>query len=114
MRRWNPLDTIPEVLTLYLFVCISTALVVGFLERWGVGDSVWWVIVTATTTGYGDMAPKTEGGRLLAGAFMLASWLFNLLLGAQVAAKLIVNSDAWTHAEQEETKRLLRKIAHEE
>jgi len=39
----------------------------------GVGHGVWWAIVTLTTVGYGDKAPKTLGGRMVAFIWMLAS-----------------------------------------
>ena len=39
----------------------------------GVGHGIWWAIVTLTTVGYGDKAPKTLGGRLVALIWMLAS-----------------------------------------
>lgn len=37
-----------------------------------VADGVWWSLVTATTVGYGDIAPKTHEGRLIAAFLMLA------------------------------------------
>ena len=36
----------------------------------GIGSSFWWSAVTMTTVGYGDMAPRTVGGRLLAIVWM--------------------------------------------
>jgi voltage-gated potassium channel len=33
--------------------------------------TIWWAVVTLTTTGYGDMAPITTLGKVLAGAIML-------------------------------------------
>jgi voltage-gated potassium channel len=33
--------------------------------------TIWWAVVTLTTTGYGDMAPHTTLGKFLAGSIML-------------------------------------------
>ena len=43
--------------------------------------SMWWCIVTLTTTGYGDMFPVTFGGRIVAACTMLLGLvLFGLLM----------------------------------
>ena len=39
----------------------------------GIGHGIWWAMVTLTTVGYGDKAPKTLGGRVVALIWMLAS-----------------------------------------
>ncbi len=36
------------------------------------GDALWWSVVTATTVGYGDIAPRTPEGRLVA-VFLMVS-----------------------------------------
>lgn len=43
------------------------------------GDSLWWVVQTLTTVGYGDVTPVTSGGRVIA-AFLMVLGL--ALLGA--------------------------------
>lgn len=35
-------------------------------------DALWWSIVTVTTVGYGDLVPKTGGGRIIATLVMLS------------------------------------------
>jgi voltage-gated potassium channel len=104
------LDSIPEVLGLYATTLAVCTTVVGVAEKWSVPDALWFGLVTVTTTGYGDLSPHSVWGRVFAAALMVISWVLNILLGAQVAAKLIVNSDAWTNNEQEEVKQLLREI----
>jgi voltage-gated potassium channel len=34
--------------------------------------TMWWAVVTLTTTGYGDMTPETSIGKVLAGIIMLS------------------------------------------
>jgi len=39
----------------------------------GIGSGIWWAMVTMTTVGYGDKAPKSFGGRMVAFIWMLIS-----------------------------------------
>jgi hypothetical protein len=104
------LDSFWEVLGLYAAAFAICVAGVDIAEKWPTTDALWFGLVTITTTGYGDLTPHSVAGRLFAVALMIVSWVLNLVLAAQVAAKLIVNSDAWTHREQEEVKTLLREI----
>ena len=57
----------------------------------GVWDGIWWSFVTMTTVGYGDKAPKTRGGKMVALVWMLSGILFISGLTASIASSLTVN-----------------------
>lgn len=48
-------------------------------------QSLWWAIVTLTTTGYGDVTPVTPAGRILAG-FVMVSGILVFALWAGILA----------------------------
>jgi voltage-gated potassium channel len=67
----------------FLFTVLNLVLVVGALmyvvegEEHGFVDiptSIYWAIVTLTTVGYGDLAPETPFGKVLASAVMLMGY----------------------------------------
>lgn len=99
-----------------LMLFYTTALLVAagvfdLAEGKDFASSLWWSIVTATTVGYGDLSPTTAAGRIVAIILMhLTTLLVMPLLTAEIAAKLIVNSDAFTHDEQEEIKQGLARL----
>jgi voltage-gated potassium channel len=55
----------------------------------GFGDGIWWAIVTATTVGYGDVAPATLAGRLIAVVLMLTGVGLISTLAASITAHFI-------------------------
>lgn len=68
---------------IFLFTVVNIVLIVGALmylvegEENGFVDiptSIYWAIVTLTTVGYGDLAPQTPLGKLLASAVMLLGY----------------------------------------
>jgi polar amino acid transport system substrate-binding protein len=56
----------------------------------GVHDGAWWALVTFTTTGYGDLVPKTNRGKVVASIWMVASLFLLSLFTGYVASVLTV------------------------
>jgi len=56
----------------------------------GIGSGLWWSAVTMTTVGYGDKAPMTVGGRLVALVWMFASIIIISSFTAAIASSLTV------------------------
>ena len=54
----------------------------------GLGAGMWWSMVTLTTVGYGDKAPKTTAGRMIAVLWMLAGILIISSFTAAVTSTL--------------------------
>ncbi len=57
-------------------------------------DGVWWAIVTASTVGYGDIAPATFWGRLIAIVLMLAGIGLISTFSASVTSYFVGQQDA--------------------
>ena len=55
----------------------------------GIGDEVWYVIVTMATVGYGDKTPVTAGGRVVASILILASVVLVSLFTATASSLLV-------------------------
>jgi polar amino acid transport system substrate-binding protein len=58
----------------------------------GLGNSFWWAAVTMTTVGYGDKAPVTFGGRLVAIVWMFAALIMVSGFTATITSALTIGS----------------------
>lgn len=105
-------DTVKELIVIYLVLITIASCFYSFFEHKSLWDSYWWAVVTSMTVGYGDMYPVTTAGRIVSILLMFSMvFLFLPLITARIAAKLIVNSDAFTNEEQEEIKKKLDYIS---
>jgi voltage-gated potassium channel len=99
------------MLSYSLLIVVCAGLYRVFEDDVSIGDSLWWAVVTASTVGYGDISPETWQARVMAALLISLMVLVVVpLITAHFASKLIVDTDAFAHEEQEELKHNLRRV----
>ena len=95
-----------------LFVVVAGAGILTIVEPETVGfwSAVWWALVTTTTVGYGDIAPVSLPGRLIAVVLMVCGISLIASLSASIAA-YFVGSDSDQRLQRIETR--LERIEQE-
>lgn len=91
-----------KIIGLLAVVLFGVGLLVWLLERHhnkeqfggnhaqGLFSGVWWAMVTMTTVGYGDVAPRTPAGRVLGMAWMLTALIIVSFFTASITSALTV------------------------
>lgn len=94
------LSTLGEILKTngLIYVMLATVIII-FLGALGImivepdigtfGDSLWWSVVTTTTVGYGDISPKSFGGRIIACLLMLVGIGFLGMITGSIATYFV-------------------------
>jgi voltage-gated potassium channel len=75
----NERATLASVFIIFVIVLVAAATATHLLERIGqpnafgsVPASLWWAVVTLTTTGYGDVVPHSVGGKMIGSVVMVS------------------------------------------
>lgn len=104
-------DTLKEVVFYYVLLVIAAASLFALAEGLGFWEALYWGGTTTTTTGYGDISPKTPGGRAVA---LFAMHVSIFIISPLVIARVInyVNRDThqFTHEEQQDLVDRLERI----
>ena len=75
------------------------------------GTALYWAATTATSTGYGDISPKTPAGQTVAVVLMhLSIFVVAPMIVVRLVDRLNENRDAFTHDEQEQILASLARI----
>ncbi len=104
-------NKIGALLVVYFLAIVAAGLAFAYFEGASVWDGFWWANVTATSTGYGDKFPVGVFGRIVGMLLMTFTIIFLIpIITARWSAQLIVDSDAFTHQEQEELKDCIKEL----
>ena len=60
-------NSVRLLFTSWVALLVGSALVYSVIEHSSLLDGIYWAVVTATTLGYGDLAPHTPEGKVLTG-----------------------------------------------
>lgn len=104
-------DTLRELAVLYALLVTGAALLFMVLEGQSFPDSLYWAGTTATSTGYGDIAPKTTAGHVLALVLMhISIFIVAPMIVVRLIDRLNEDRDAFTHEEQQQILDRLERI----
>ena len=70
------------ILSAVILTMVGLGLLIGLIEGWRVGDSLYFTFVTGLTIGYGDLTPHRGLSRLLAVAIGFAGIVLTGLVAA--------------------------------
>ena len=90
------LQVVWPVLSALLGLVVVLGVAVGLLEGWPVLESIYFAFVSGLTIGYGDLAPKTPFGRVLAILIGICGVLITALVAA-VAVKALTAARGGKH-----------------
>jgi voltage-gated potassium channel len=94
-------DTFKELAVVYTALILSCSALFMWLEGHDFATSFYWAGTTATSTGYGDITPKSVAGQILAFFLMHVSvFCVAPLIIVRLVERLNEDQHAFTHEEQ--------------
>jgi voltage-gated potassium channel len=101
-RKTFSLEGVKWAAALTGLVALGAGAAFASAEHRSTSDGLWWAATTMTTVGYGDVAPMTGLGRVIAVGVMLVGIGFVAFLTAAVAQRFVAQIEEpkpqWEHA----------------
>lgn len=96
---------------LAVLTAIASAQAFATIEKVRPREALYWCLSTMTTVGYGDVTPKTDGGRAIAVVVMLVGIGFAAVLTGAIAQRFIAPAEEETLMGEHELRDRLDAIA---
>ena len=88
------------------------AISISYVDDISIGDAFWWSFVTTTTVGYGDIAPQSFGGRIIAVFLMLIGIGFLSTLTGTISTFFIQKTENLASYKDEEIALAINQLNH--
>lgn len=88
------------------------AISISYVDDMDIGDAFWWSFVTTTTVGYGDIAPQSFGGRIIAVFLMLVGIGFLSSLTGTISTFFIQKTESLASYKDEEVALAINQLNH--
>lgn len=113
LRKLLSMHQLGATLAVSLATMVLSGVVITRIETsiGSVWDGMWWAWVTMSTVGYGDLVPKSGGGRLFSSFLILFGIVLLSLLTANLAAFFIGGDVKKVEDDEHNTQKLLKDIA---
>ncbi len=107
---WGALRNSRYKISMFLYTVLMIVIVIGAMMYFIEGEaggfdsiprSMYWVVVTITTVGYGDIAPQTTTGQFMASIVMILGYAIIAVPTGIVTAETINIQKAQKHAKRE-------------
>jgi len=108
-RGFRDAETEALILLLAIVLGIGT-LFYNQIEHWNLLDSLYFTVITLTTVGYGDLAPKTDIGKMFTIGYVFAGLILILGFINSIVKQTIENKTLAQVVEEEQFYKELRKF----
>ena len=99
-----------HVLWLTFSTIFGGAIAISYVDDMEIGDALWWSIVTTTTVGYGDIAPSSVGGRIIAVFLMIVGIGFLSTLTSTISTYFINKKPTSSSFKEETLQQIIQKL----
>lgn len=88
-RRFIKTNPLHYAVAVTMTALVVSAVLFSAFEGRNYSDSIWWAVVTASTTGFGDVIPVTQAGRIIGIFLMIVGLSCISMLTGVIASKLM-------------------------